>query len=103
MPTPKSFSYCGLIVGTLAALLFLVHSVSASSLDYFAWDSIPAKIEAGVPFAARLSARDPEGNLAVGFSGEVKLSVFGSEVAPGLVVSEIAIERELVEIANVGT
>ncbi|MBN8247693.1 MAG: DUF11 domain-containing protein [Verrucomicrobia bacterium] len=69
----------------------------------FTWDAVPAEATTGVPFAARLTARDGIGDVASAFNGAVAVRGYAGPGAPSSVVLTEIVVGTLrgVELQNV--
>ena len=81
--------------GVVATKIFAVTIAASGPLDHFTWDYAPTAVNAGAPFAVRLTARDAQQRLVTDFSGTVNLTAaFGAALPSPIVFTEITDESE---------
>ncbi len=91
--------------GTATGTLVLGVSTSGP-LDHFTWEFAPSSAEAGVPFAAWITARDAADRVVTNFSGSVSLSGTAASGAGSarVLITEVTDEDEdEFELQNTGS
>jgi hypothetical protein len=94
---------CGILSLFLLALATQV-GLPAASLDHFSWSGVPAEVQAGVPFAVSVSARDSVNGVVASYTGAVSISGLAPGVAPAVLITEVeTLTTKRIEISNLSS